>query len=105
MSRLPQQTGAHALRIRTPRVEWLPGGRGHGANWLRKAGQDKRIRACIFNHKLRTEPAKDEKCRHERRNRIEVTFGSSKDWRRVVPRYDNCPKAFLSATPAAAIVM
>ena len=43
--------------------------------------------------------------RHKRRNRIEITFGRLKDWRRVATRDDRCPKVFLSAiTPAAVVI-
>ncbi len=35
---------------------------------------------------------------------IEIMFGRFKDWRRIVTRYDRCPKVFLSAIAPAALV-
>ena len=32
-------------------------------------------------------------------------FGRPKDWRRIVTRYDRCPKVFLSAIALAATVL
>jgi len=47
---------------------------------------------------------KCDKRRYKRRNRVEIMFGSLKDWRRVATRYDRCPKIFLSAIALAATV-
>lgn len=43
--------------------------------------------------------------RYKRRNRIQIVFGSLKDWRRVATRYDRCPKVFRSAFALAATVI
>ena len=43
--------------------------------------------------------------RHKRCNRIEITFGRLKDWRRVATRDDRSPKVFLSAITLAAVVI
>ena len=40
-------TGAAALLGRLPKADWLLADRGHNADWLRKAFEDKRIKACI----------------------------------------------------------
>ena len=63
-----------------------------------------RIRACIPGRKQRKKTVKYDKRRYKRRNRIEIMFGRLKDRRRVVTRYDRCPKIFLSAIVLAAIV-
>ncbi|MDR6310434.1 transposase [Pacificitalea manganoxidans] len=39
--------GARALLSGLPNFKWLLGDRGYDADWLRKALQDKGIRACI----------------------------------------------------------
>jgi len=98
-------TGARALLGNLPNVEWLLGDRGYDADWFREALQDKGIRACIPGRKQRKKPAKYDKRRYKRRNRIEIMFGRLKDWRRVATRYDRCPKVFLSAIALAAIVI
>ncbi|KZZ66324.1 hypothetical protein A3764_17315 [Sulfitobacter sp. HI0129] len=41
--------------------QWLLGDRGHDADWLRKALQDKGIRACIPGRKQRKTPVKYDK--------------------------------------------
>ena len=46
-----------------------------------------------------------DKRRYKRRNRIEIMFGTRKDWRRVATRYDRCPKVVLSAIALAATVI
>jgi hypothetical protein len=43
-----------------------------------------------------------DKRRYNRRTRIEIMFGRTKNSRRVVTRYDHCPKVFLSPTALAA---
>jgi len=97
--------GARALLSSLPDVDWLLGDRGYDADWLREALQDKGIRACIPGRKQRKTPAKYDKRRYKRRNRIEIMFGRLKDWRRVATRYDRCPKAFFSPIALAAIVI
>ena len=63
------------------------------------------LRACIPGRKQRKKPGQYDKRRYIRRNRIEITFGRLKDWRRVATRYDRCPKVFLSAIALAALVI
>ena len=77
----------------------------HDARWFREALEDKGIRACIPGRKSRAKPARFDKRRYKRRNRIEIMFGRLKDWRRVATRYDRSPKVFLSAIALAAVVM
>jgi transposase len=96
--------GARALLGSLPKVDWLPGDRGHDADWFRDAVKDKGIRACIPGRKQRKTPVKHDKRRYKRRNRIEIMFGRLKDWRRVATRHDRCPEVFLSAIALAATV-
>jgi transposase len=95
---------ARAFLSSLPDVDWLLGDRGYDADWFREALKDKGIRACIPGRKQRKTQVKYDKRRYKRRNRIEIMFGRLKDWRLVAPRYDRCPKVFLSAIALAAIV-
>ena len=63
------------------------------------------IRACIPGRKQRKTTVRYDRRRYKRRNRIEIMFGRLKDWRRLVTRYDRCPKVFLSAIALAATVI
>ena len=97
--------GARALLSRIPDVDWLLGDRGYDADWFREALKDKGIRPCIPGRKQRKTTVKYDKRRYKRLNRIEIMFGSLKDWRMVATRYDRCPKVFLSAVALAALVI
>ena len=97
--------GARALVSSLPKVDWLLGDRGYDADWFRDALEDKEIRACIPSRKQRKKTVRYDRRRYERRNRFEIMFGRLKDWRRVLPRYNRCPKVFLSAIPLAALVI
>ena len=79
--------------------------RGYDADWLRKAFEDKGIKACIPGRSSRKKTVKHHKRRYKRRNRIEIMFGRLKDWRRVATRYDRCPETFFSAIALAATVL
>jgi hypothetical protein len=81
-----------------------PGGRGYDADWFREGPIDKKITPCSLGRKSRDKPVKYGKRRDRRRNRIEIMFGRSKDWRRVATRYDRSPMVFLSAIAHAATV-
>ncbi len=98
-------TGAKALLNGLPDVDWLLGDRGYDADWFREALQDKGVKACIPSRSQRKKTIRYDKRRYKRRNRIEIMFGRSKDWRRVATRYDRCPRAFLSAIAPAATVI
>jgi len=98
-------TGAAALLGGLPAADWLIADRGYDADWFRKALEDRGIRACIPGRKSRDKPARHDKRRYRRRNRIEIMFGRLKDWRRIATRYDRCPTVFLSALALAATVM
>ncbi|MHA6327012.1 IS5 family transposase [Roseivivax sp. CAU 1753] len=98
-------TGAAALLSSLPEAEWLLADRGYDADWYREALQGKSIKPCIPGRKSRGKPAKYDKRRYKRRNRIEIMFGKLKDWRRVATRYDRCPKVFMSAVALAAAVI
>lgn len=60
------------------------------------------MRACIPGRKQRKTSVRYDKRREKRRNRIEIMFGSLKDWRRLTTRNDRCPKIFLPAIARAA---
>ena len=94
-----------ALLGSLPKVDWLLGDRGYEADWLRKALQDRGIRACIPGRKQRKAPVRYDKRRYKRRNRIEIMLGRLKDWKRMATRYDRCPNVFLSAIARAATVI
>lgn len=97
--------GTRALLSGLPNVKWLLGDRGYDADWLREAVQDNGIRACIPGRRQRKTLIKYDKRRYKLRSRIKIMFGRSRDWRRVVTRYDRCPKIFLSAIALAATVI
>ena len=94
-------TGAAALLGSLPSAEWLLGDRGYDADWFRDALENERLKPCIPGRKSRSTPVKYDKRRDKRRNRIEIMFGRPKDWRRVAPRCDRCPKVFPSAVARA----
>ena len=98
-------TGAAALLDTLPQADWLLADRGYDADWLRKALQDRGIKACIPCRKSRKQTVRYDKRRYKRRNRIEIMFGRLKDWRRVATRYDRCPETYLSAIALAATVL
>ena len=98
-------TGAAALLDTLPQADWLLADRGYDADWLRKALQDRGIKACIPDRKSRKTAVYYDKRRYKRRNRIEIMFGRLKDWRRVATRYDRCPETYLSAIALAATVL
>lgn len=75
------------------------------ANWFKDVLNDKGIRACTPGRKQRKTWVKYDERRYKRRNRIEIMFGSLKDWRRVPTRYDRSPKVFLSDFALAAVVI
>ena len=78
--------GARALLSSLPTADWLLGDRGYDADWFREALIDKKITPCIPGRKSREKPAKYDKRRYRKRNRIEIMFGRLKDWRRVATR-------------------
>ncbi|WP_245948910.1 transposase [Paracoccus lutimaris] len=96
-------TGAAALLDSLPAAEWMIADRGYDADWFREALKDKRIRPRIPGRKSRSKAVPYDKRRYPRHNRIEIMFGSLKDWRRVATRYDRCAETFLSALAATAI--
>ena len=98
-------TGPAAMLSSLPKADWLLADRGFDADWFRDALKDKEIKPCIAGRKSRGKPAKHDKRRSKRRNRIEIMFGRLKDWRRVATRYDRCAKVSLSAVALAATVV
>lgn len=98
-------TGAAALLGSLPKADWLLADRGYDADWLRKAFEDKEIKACIPGRSSRKKTVKYDKRRYKRRNLIKIMFGRLKDWRRVATRYDRSPETFFSAIALAATVL
>ncbi len=98
-------TGAAAKFGSLPDADWLLADRGHDADWFRNALADRGLHPCIPPRTSRKTKIKYNKQRYKRRYRIECMFGRLKDWRRVAPRYDRCPKVFLSAIALAATVI
>ncbi|SFB10265.1 Transposase [Poseidonocella pacifica] len=98
-------TDARAMVNSQPPADWLLGGRGYDAGWFREALVDKGIKPCIPGRKPRDKPIRYDKRRYKRRNRIEITIGRLKNWRRVATRYDKSPSVFLSAIALAATVL
>ena len=97
--------GARALLNGLPPAEHMLADRGHDANWYREALEDKRITPCIPSRKNRKDPIPYDEARYRKRHKIENSFARLKDWRRVVTRYDRCPKVFLSACAFSAVFM
>ena len=87
--RVNDYTGAAARLDSLPQADWCLADRGYDADWLRKALQDRGIKACIPGRKSRKKTVKYHKRRYKRRNRIEIMFGRLKDWRPVATRYDS----------------
>ena len=56
-------TGAAALLDSLPQAEWFLADRCHDADWLRKALQDRGIKACIPGRKSRQKTVKYDKRR------------------------------------------
>ncbi|HCQ63720.1 MAG TPA: IS5 family transposase [Rhodobacteraceae bacterium] len=96
---------ALALGDDLPNAKVFLADRGHDADRFRNAPKDQGIMPCIPSRKMRKVPiphnAELYKCRHG----IENSFARLKDWRRVAPRHDRCPKVFLSACALAAVVV
>lgn len=97
--------GARALLDSSPHAKHMLVNRGYDANWYREALEEKEIAPCIPSRKGRKFPILHDAARYRERHKIENIFARLKDWRRVVMRYDRCPKVFLSACVLAAIVM
>jgi transposase len=96
---------ARAMLSCLPDVDWLLGDRGYGADWFREALKGKGIRACISDRNQHKTPVKCDRPRPKRRNRIEITFGRFRGWRRMATRYDRWSKVFSSAIALAATDM
>jgi len=98
-------TGARELLDGLARAKHMLADRGYDADWFRKGLMDKGITPCIPSRKGRKVPIPHDEQRYKDRNKVEIMFGRLKDWRRVVTRYDRCPKVFLSAIALAALVI
>ena len=72
-------TGAAALLDSLPQADWFLADRGYDADWLRKALQDRGIKACIPGRTSRKKTVKYDKRRYRRRNRIKIMLGRLKD--------------------------
>ena len=98
-------TEARALVNSLPAADWLFADWGYDADLFYDALLDGGIARCIPRQKSCGKPIKDDKRRYKRRKRMEIMFGRLKDWRRIAPRYDRCPKAFLSVIALVAIFL
>ena len=85
-----------------PSADWLLADWGYDADLFRESLVDRGIARCIPQRKSRGKPIKDDKWRYKRRKRMEIMFGGLKNWWRIAPRYDRCPKVFLPAIALAA---
>ena len=101
---ISDDTGAAALLESLPQADWFLADRGCDSDWLRKALQDRGIKACIPFRESREKTVKYDNRRYKRRNRSEIMFGRLKDWSRVAMHYDRCPKTCLSAIALVATV-
>ena len=81
-------TGAVALLVSLPAVEWLNTDRGHDADWIKELLKDKGIRPCSPRRKLRRKGVRSDRRLYKRRNRIDIVFSGPKDWRHIATRYD-----------------
>ena len=98
-------TGAAALLNSLPDADCLLADLGCDADWFREALADRSTKPCIPGRKSRKKAVRYDERRYRRRNRIERMFGRLKEWRRVAPCYDRCPKVFLSTIVLAATVI
>ena len=78
---------------------------GYDARWFRHVLEEKGIKPCLPRRKFLEKPAKYNKQKYKRRNRIETMFGKLKDGRRVATRYDRCPTVLFPAICLAATAM
>lgn len=90
-------TGAAALLDDLPKAQWMLADRGYDAEWFRDALKKKGSSPALPDEN-RSLPAKYDKRRYKRRNRIEIMFGRRKDWRTVATRYDRCPTVCFSGS-------
>lgn len=81
------------------------GGPGYGAEWIRKAFENKGMKARIPGRKSRQKAVKYDRRRYRRRTRIEIMFDRLEDCRRVAMRSDRCPQTCLSAIALAGTVL
>lgn len=98
-------TGTAASLDSLTAAHWIVRDRGYDVDWFRAAWKRKGMKPCILGRKSRGRPAKYDKRKYKRHNRIEVMFGRLKDWRQVATCYDRCPTVFFSGICPAAIVM
>ena len=85
-----------------PSADWLLADWGYDTDLFRESLVDRGIARRISPRKSRDKPIKDDKQRYKRRKRMEIIFGSLKNWWRIAPQYDRCLKVFLSAIALAA---
>jgi transposase len=75
------------------------------ADRFRGVLEERRDRPCISGRISRGKPAKYDKRKYKRCNRIEIMFGRLKDWQRVATRYGRCPTVFFSTICLATTVV
>lgn len=74
---------AAALLSSPPSAGWLLADLGYNADRFREELKDKWIDPYIPERKPRAKPTRNDNCRYKCRNRIEITFGRLKVWRRI----------------------
>ncbi|MBL4629272.1 MAG: transposase [Roseicyclus sp.] len=97
--------GARAMMLLLPREKWLLADRGYDADWFRNGLKGMAIEPVISSRRSQKEIIPHDKLRCKLRYKIENIFARLKDWRRIAPRYDRCPKLVLSAIALAATVL
>ena len=79
--------------------------RDNDADWSREEFEAKGIMPCIPSRKGHKNRIFHDAARYHQRHKAENANARFKDWWRFAPRYDRCPKVFLSACARAAVVM
>jgi transposase len=97
--------GAEQLVNDLPTANVMLGDKGYDADWFRESLQGKNITPCIPPRKNRKRTIEYGKELYKQRHKIEIMFGSLKDWRRIATRYDRCSHTFFSAICIAAIII
>lgn len=87
--------GARALPSDLSAAKHMLADRSDDADRYRQALEDNVIPPCIPSRKSRKSRIPHDADRYRKRHKIENSFARLKDWRRVAPRSDRCPKAFL----------
>jgi transposase len=93
--------GAALMLAAIPKAPVLIADRGYGADLFRDALRRKCIAPCIPSKSNRKIAVAHDRAVYRDRHKIEIMFGSLKDWRRIHTRYAH---TFFSSICIAAIV-